>query len=153
MTVNKENIQKVIDLISKDDGTHFRMAGYVMHVDSKEDHQETDAPEKFIECSTAFCLAGYANLLRMEEEGESPKLVTGKTFYEQFASSAAAAEWLGINKMFYESLFLMNGGYQRDSFDSQPAKVRRQAAINVLSHLRDTGEIDWHKAIKNAQNA
>jgi len=63
MTVNKENIQKVIDLISKDDGTHFRMNSWVVYVDSSQDRQTTPTDgygtsevKEFLDCSTAFCM-------------------------------------------------------------------------------------------------
>lgn len=35
-------------------------------------------------------------------------------------------------------------------FDELPAEYRKQAALNVLRHLRDTGEVDWLTALKKA---
>lgn len=35
-------------------------------------------------------------------------------------------------------------------FDMLPATIRKQAAINVLTILRDTGKVDWLRAIEEA---
>jgi len=89
----------------------------------------------------------------LEEQEADPKAVKGEDFRIQFANSWRAAGWLGITNLDPDELFMNGGEYNdiRDEIDALPATVRRQAAINVLSHLRDTGEVDWRSAIDRAK--
>lgn len=150
---NRKNIQKVIDHISEDNGTHFRMGNWVIHVNSAEDKVTDKDPSKYIECGTAFCIGGLTNLIRLEEEGFNPKAVFGYGFRVQFGSEHAAAEWLGINKEDASKLFKSNPSDTDWTlrFDALPAETRRAAAINVLTHLMETGDVDWEAAIAKAQ--
>jgi hypothetical protein len=105
---NVENLNLMIEAIKKEPKA-IRMGNFV---------------EKNNTCGTTACLAGWANLLRLNAVG---KYVTpGK-----YSDDNAAAEWMGItperaNQLFYTF-----------SADHLPQDQRKAVAIRVLENIRD----------------
>ncbi len=166
MTVNVGNIQKVIDRLTLDDGSHFIMQDFVQWIKpqpmGRYSDQTTTRADKWIECGTAMCVAGWANLIRMTEEGVDYKAITDSEFRQAFESWHKAREWLGIAGYGpAEDLFRCqiedNVRFQleghtyivagMDGFDRLPNATKRAAGIRVLEILRDTGEVDWQQAL------
>ncbi len=129
---------------------------------------EKAAPERFKmgrfleSCGTVGCIAGWVTIATM-----TTPIVNVDP--ERIAKKALGFEPVGDPRT--EKLFFMDfddetevkiayeiesSGWfvSLDSFDRclSPA-VRKQAAINVLTILRDTGEVDWLTAIRKAKEA
>ena len=159
---NNENINKLIDRLRQDDGTHFMMEGYVQHTPTARllPDDDPERPRRHIECGTAYCLAGWANLLRMTEIGIDYKSVRAsdddpEAFIDQFSNADVAADWLGITTHQANRLFLMWNWEScnmpdTEEFDRIDPATRRAAAIRVLEILRDTGEVNWAQACADA---
>lgn len=159
--MNVENIQKVIEAI-KADAKAFKMYNFVQNPAAPTDIY--GAPMEWT-CGTAMCVAGWANLIRLEETGKSPKKVKRTTdglneFARQFSNEDAARSWLGLDMEQSDSLFYMRSddeGYgqgerERVEFDELPDEVRAKAGVIVLENLIATGgEVDWGLAISRAK--
>jgi len=163
---NDVNINKLIARLEADSGKHLRMLTFCEHtpdaVLEASDHRFR--PQRYIECHTAFCLAGTVNLIRMEEDGidwkEVKKTDSGYSYwYDRFSDESAAAKWLGISyedgrELFYMTDVLDDDRYDwedvRKHFDALPDATRRAAGLAVLTTLRETGEVDWAGAINAA---
>lgn len=153
---NIENINRLIEVFQKDSGIHFRMDGYIEYTpESGIDADKREAPTKYLECQTAMCVAGWANALRMLDEGKDyKKIVAADTdgFMAHFNSEEAACEWLGITYMEGRALFYLESHYgpSKYAFDKIAPEKRKIAGIRVLEILRDTGVVDWDQAIVDA---
>lgn len=150
MTINKENIDKVIKQIKAADADRFRMSCFL----SDSGHL----------CGTAACIAGWTALTFHKQNLQR---FVNIDFHDQ------AAYHLGLDRKQCEELFYMS--YDEaldvevaisqilddlkpyaslDSFDRVlPPNVRQAAAVNVLTILRDTEKVDWLTAIKQAKAA
>ncbi len=163
MQLNIENINRVIEAI-KADGKAFKMLNFVQSESASAVKDNYGNPRQW-DCGTAMCIAGWANLIRLEDAGNKPKLNTGGSdpyhneFARQFANEDRAAHWLGFDgsyearPLFYMSYNCWDGQHERNQFDALPDDVRSKAGIYVLEHLRDTGAIDWPAAIEKAQQS
>lgn len=78
----------------------------------------------YIECKTAACIAGWAAVLAGEEAAMPPRW--------------AAMDWLGLSMRKSKGLFMPSGL-------DEPKNFPRARAIDVLKHLRETGEVDWDR--------
>ena len=152
--MNIENIQKIVDMLKADDGSHFLMSEWVQwlpHV--KEARIETVVTE-YVECGTACCIAGWANMIRL---GDKAKELRDHDFRSEVQDRYEAREWLGIDDDVATELFqpgawrTLNYQYEMDAIDRLPANQRRLAGIAVLENLIQTGEADWPKAIEFAK--
>lgn len=125
------------------------MVDYCGHLDDEGDFIPN--PKKYKECKTAFCLAGYANLIRLTEEGFEPLGKKGTAFGNQFVSEAQAAKWLGMeSNQCYDLFHLMRCSMGLSQFDELPADIHVKAAISCLEHVMETGAPNWHKALVEA---
>lgn len=115
--VNVANIDKMIDAISKQADPIY-MGTFVRNNS---------------ECGTTACLAGWANILRLGEQGKGGNY--------QFDSTYDAAEWMGLEQSKANDLFY---DYRADDL---PDKERKAATIALLTKLRDTGEARWRDVI------
>lgn len=151
--VNEANIRKIIDWIKKDQAVHFKMGGWVSYLLDNDDR-----PTKYVECGTAFCIGGYANLLRLQEAGEDPLAVVssededgyyGNEFLRQFVDQGAAAAWMGLDCRSAHHLFMAITYSNRGiaEIDSLEPSRRAEVAIDVLENLIATGEVDWDKSL------
>lgn len=153
---NVANINRLIEILQKDSGIHFRMDGYVEYTpESGLSEESRDNPTQYLECQTAMCIAGWSNALRMIDAGQDYKNIVAKdamTFMRHFNSDSAASAWLGISSGQGEALFYLfsSHGPGKTSFDSLPPEKRRLAGIRVLEILRDTDKVDWDTAIVDA---
>jgi hypothetical protein len=158
---NKENINKLIARLEADTGSHFRMdtfCEYIPGTELPEDCSSRQEPTRYIECKTAFCIAGWSNLIRMEETGVKFKDRVGEGFECQFSSEWAALRWLGFgpedpdSDEISQDLFYMDNvsTTSKYGFDSLPDDVRKRAGIRVLEILRDTDKVDWDQALRDA---
>ena len=156
---NIANINTLIERIRADQGRHLTMGGFVSYIDENSRPEPDIQPTKMLDCKTAFCICGYANLLRMEQEGTDYRSVVGvestlandfakNDFLAQFGSQQKAGDWLEIDSITAHYLFYMNDSDQRSWFDNEAEPQKRaDAAIAVLEHLRDTGHVDWNSAL------
>lgn len=145
---NTANINRLIEVLKRDDGKHFRMGGYNF---ANPDRDETIAdvmdPKTIHTCGSAFCVAGWVNTIRMFDLGDL-KIETDQDWI--FEDTPSAAAWLGIDEDLAEDLFVMENAarWNMGKFDHElTPELRRDAAIAVLEHLRDTGGVDWDRAI------
>ena len=99
-------------------------------------------------CNTAFCLAGWSNFIALQDE--NLPLNKMANFGSLVGNETTAADWLGINMNNAKFLFYMRSSIARQIFDAETAPARCMAAIAVLEHLRDTGEVDWQAACEKA---
>lgn len=157
--MNVENIRKVIAAIKADKGKSFEMHQFVQTTNESAEKDDWDNPFQW-DCGTALCVAGWANLIRLEEAGLKPKEVKGKDSYsngfaKQFSDENAASRWLGLNTSRGDShdLFYMGSSYgdKRRAFDALPAEVRGRAGVNVLELLIRNDEVQWDEAIDLAK--
>jgi hypothetical protein len=168
MMPNVDNINKLIARLQADDGSHFCMTDWVrllphglakLRQDPHYEYASASNPPEYVECGTAFCLAGWANTLRLDEEKVNWKAIKGYPYRYQFSDYIEAGHWLGLlSREKMEALFYMGAmadvyaGHERDKFDGLPQPVRKAAGIAVLEHLRDTGEVNWPGAIAKARS-
>lgn len=157
--VNKENINKVIDWIKEDQGAHLHMCSWFESLGQKEEGYDPEKPHWNF-CNTAFCIGGYAFILAQQEklkqkgkdvvELEELNLpdVSGREI------ETTAREYLGLttagDMIKAHHLFTMHKSMDMENFDGLPQAQRAEAAINVLEHLRDTGNVDWNHALLQA---
>lgn len=155
---NVENINKVIAALEADKevGTHFLMGDFMVYISPVPDDGERG---KHHACKTAFCIAGWANYLRLKEE--APDILNCRDFEDHVTRYTAAAYWLDINWTHAQPLFFMRTEYRHnlipdlDSsmlkwFDDLPTPQRYASAIRVLEILRDENVVDWPRALKEA---
>lgn len=173
MTVNKQNIDRLIEIIWNEQGereTDFRMSWWIASEDPEASDFEIFArkqwvaptPQTFKPCGTAACLSGHIALERIQQS-------SGKTAFQWVASDTDTfdalnvvrneahniidnGKWLGLDIMQSGCLFTMENsdGVQicdREEFDRLPAKCRALYAIKVLRLLRDTGRVDWEAVL------
>lgn len=146
---NIENINKVIDALRKDQevGTHFIMRDFAQYIDENTVPGEESGSYQL--CNTALCIAGWANLLRMQEQ--DPDALKSADFISNAGSSRGAREWLGIPYEQADPLFAMsNARIGVSTFDRLVQDVRYKAGIRVLEILRDEGVVDWDRALSEA---
>ena len=145
---NAANINRLIEHLQSDNGSHFRMANFADYTFEGADipiKVMTD-PKQIHTCKTAFCIAGWVNALTAADSDGNRKI--GDL---NFGSESRAADWLGIDSEQGENLFFMvSADPELEEFDELPDAIRKRAAIAVLEHLRDTGEVDWDRAIELA---
>lgn len=147
--MNIENIRKIIDWIKKDGGKHLLMSTFIDNLDENGKGLNNGGEElKFLDCKTAFCIAGTANLLRVESIDPS---WNGFQLDRHFSDVDKAAEWMGISDDQASDLFYMNGIISRNSFDQLSPAIRARAAKIVLETLIETGKIRWDEAINTAK--
>jgi hypothetical protein len=158
--MNIDNINRIIERFREDNGSHFKMAGYAEFLPGApiEEHEDPKTPRRYIECNTAFCIAGQANLFRLADEGCDVKDLAGQDFRDQFEDEYAAGDWLGItghglsHRLFYMKGVNWDDEYdKRRAFDALPDQTRRAAGIRVLEILRDEKVVDWERAITEAK--
>lgn len=123
--VNKENIQKVIDILRLELG-HFNMVKW-----DNFGKPKTTYPDNV--CGTPSCIGGWAESIMMFEKGADPNALLKQAEYE-------VADWLGLshseaNKLFYPLL-------KEDDY-RDPFLASREDAIKHLEHVRDGGRVDW----------
>jgi len=124
--MNKENIQKLIDVLKSEEGLKgvtFDMATF---------YGEDEI------CGTVACIAGHAALLT-DPNAFTPR--RAGTAYN------IARSWLDIsveqaNKLFYAL-----------NFPGSIFDITEDQAVAALEHLRDTGEVDWVAAVRKADEA
>lgn len=79
-------------------------------------------------CGTAHCIGGWADVIKRNEK-----------------KCQTTGDWLGINCEQTGNLFYL---YCIDmelcEFDRYPAHIRKEAVLQVLTKLKDTGKVDWH---------
>jgi hypothetical protein len=151
---NTDNINTLIDRLRHVDGRHVKMFDF-SEVADEDAHKPigiiTDAKEMHT-CNTAFCIAGWVNALDAASLNKKARIDD-----LLFSNDTFAADWLGLDEDRAHSLFYMEDGYMKDGvgstsdFDELPGEIRKRAAIAVLEYLRDTGEVDWDRAIELAQ--
>lgn len=153
--VNKVNVQKLIDLLSKMPDEKFKMEDWLSRQGPSVDETRNVEPgfigfkritltsEQMIDnCGTVGCIGGWASVL-MRAELNKPLAWEGPYFtctpddeLTQF-DQEAVGEWLGIGYGDGHNLFYANGGPRRME------EVRKIHALRVLENLHDTGEVDW----------
>lgn len=141
--MNIENIDKVIAALREDmekPESHFVMDDFVTYID--DDAVPIGERGAYKVCNTAMCIAGWANTIRLEGRD------FGKNFMCAVSDQAAAAEWLGLNGLDAEYLFFAAIVGTR-AIDVIPAPDRHLIAIEVLEHLKRTGEVDWVTPYQN----
>lgn len=149
--MNVENINKVIEALKADRDkpvSHFKMAIFGQIIDYGKD----PVSPGYQVCNTAMCIAGWANTIRMVETND-PALLTREYFCKVDAREDARA-WLDIDEADAEHIFFMSNSKDSDcqdaidAFDAAPSAPRYAAAIELLTHLRDTGEANWQRALR-----
>jgi hypothetical protein len=121
MTVNVENIDKMIAAISAQP-TPIQMGDWVVKNGESE-------------CGTTACLAGWANLLRLDQLGK------GLRDDWKFDNTAAAGEWMGITPSYGYHLFFSTGA------DLLKPELRKAAAIELLTKIRNGEEPRWNDVL------
>lgn len=155
--MNTDNIQHVIALIKSKPAEKFIMGEFFADWNGLQN-------EEIIDCKSAMCVAGWT-LVACRPQA-LPTILA-----HEIESYAAIA--LGLTREQQQDLFYMNnvpcqslldlGAHDPDAesdgiyhkrilptFDTFPAELRRQAAINVLTILLEVGQVHWLPAIISA---
>jgi hypothetical protein len=155
---NRENIDQMIAFI-KCDGERkgkprrFQMARWASVVASTE---ESSPMVERHACGTIMCLGGTANFLRL---AATPGKF-GSTPYDFVVTEAdnypAAAAWMGLDIEKAKLLFTLRNEDGKQAmelldFDMLPRAITVAAGVRVLEILRDTGRVNWSKAIAEAK--
>ena len=130
---NVKNINRIIELLKMEEMMkHFDMRDTI----SGEffEHGNTDAKgidDLIKECGSTACILG---LIALETRQSTPDCDNG--------------DYLGISYEQSQDLFYPCSAFQGDEkyspiYETNPLKV-----VPVLEHLRDTGELDWRKALE-----
>jgi hypothetical protein len=136
MTVNIENIDKIIEWIKADQAKHFKMRGWQNNL-----AHPGRGVEHFEYCNTAFCIAGWIDQHLQREDGATDEtLKFGNNFY---GYRDKGADFLGLDPYTAGELFLMNSEEQRMKFDKLPNEERADIAVKVLENLKETGRVTW----------
>lgn len=148
---NTANINRLIRHLQLDDGSHFKMSDFAtVDYEGSDDEKPIAAmtdPKQMHTCKTAFCIAGWVNAFCAAD------LSRDYTIDEVcFSDDDRAVMWLDIDKeQGYNLFFMAEASLELEEFDELPDAIRKRAAIAVLEHLRDTGEVDWDHAIEMAK--
>lgn len=147
--MNRTNLQTLIDALrthtlaeQKDVG--FNMSTYIGRPNLWRD-QPMNTDHSGRNCGTVACIAGHAAWLATDADEVRDIDLT--------VVPDLAKKWLGLDEYTARELFL--GGYSRpDSPEfldyltlDQLSAVTLDQAIAVLEHLRDTGAVNWPKAL------
>jgi hypothetical protein len=131
-TMNKENVQLVIDAIKagkvRDVPIGFLMSNYITFDGDIISWDDDDRAIKH-DCGTAACIGGYCGLLMGQSVDETRN-----------NSIRPYREWLGISEEEVYLLFFAHGC--ATPFE----KITAEQAVKVLEHLRDTGVVYWGAA-------
>lgn len=124
--MNKENILYVADLIenqpltSPADNTGFTMQSYL--------HS----------CGTPACIAGWAYAASRGSDGSEDLRPEDRDQWSDSRTVAGEAQrFLGLDYTTSEQLFL---GFEAPV---DLVRIKPEAAVAVLRHLAETGEVDW----------
>lgn len=143
--LNKANVDKVIKAI-RDEGKFFSMEAFV--VDSElyfpKGHSYETIPLKIYDddgelssgCSSAACIGGWANFIRMNESGTN----IDETY--KLSDVRAAGNWLGLSLA--PALELCQAHNRDPKVFPLLENITREHAIAVLEHLKSSGEVDWN---------
>lgn len=153
--MNIDAINKVIDLISSKEPERVLMGGYYSDPSAK--------------CGTAACIAGWtlmsqmawADIQDMSSFRKDIKaaeildidisLVRWQLFYMKYMPGEDTLKFIELGMNYQETNRACSSRtFVLDLFDSLPAPLRKQTAINVLTTLRDTGEVDWLGSLQTA---
>lgn len=126
MSVNVENINRMIAAIEAQ-AKPIHMSNFILKNASEN------------ECGTTACLAGWANLLRLGAVGNGHN----EDDDAQLGDAGKAATWMGISEGQAHSLFF---NYDADRLADEH---RKDAAIKLLTKLRDTGRAYWSDIMRN----
>lgn len=129
----KENIQKVIDAISAAEKHQFDMAHWTWAIDKEWPVAEAT---KLIThpYNTCGCIGGWTDAIRLKGKGATQD--NGGSVW------VGAESYLGLDTAKANKLFFMSGS----AYDY--ADASQQAAITVLTYLKNTGQVDWDLAIE-----
>lgn len=137
--MNRVNVEKVLKAIKR-----ARAERVIMNFISKPARKDNGR----MSCGTAYCIAGWT--CHVSESPYGLCLVDARCILGLDARTASllftAAEY-GNN---YDSV--RKKIIDLAEFDRLPAKVRKQAAINVLERLLKTGKVNWKLAVKEAKD-
>jgi len=139
-SLNVPLINQIIADMEADDGEAILMNSFLI------------AEDKFVStgCGAAGCIAGWAYMVAFKDATIRERKALNRMSWEN-----TAAELLGIPRREYtfgsdaiDTLFYMNGSYMSlKEFDYLEPAQRKRTAIELLTHLRDTGFIDWDRAL------
>lgn len=115
-------------------------------------------------CNTTACIAGWVCLTYYKEGIRNldveyrAELALGiedtDTSRELFFMDYASQEYVeDLGFLLNDDTIYVLSLNALDAFDRLPPAVRKQAAINVLTILRDTNKVDWLTAIREAKAA
>ena len=136
--LNTALLTQIIEAMKADDGEAILMN---IFIEDSDKFRSTG-------CGTAGCVAGWAFMVHY---AGTTKQARGLALMPNW--ELAAAKLLGIDHTVATSLFYMSHCHwgQTGDFDTLHANVRKHAAIFALEHLRDTGEVDWDRAIHRSR--
>lgn len=141
MAINKENLDKLITHLENIPPKAFDMGkwvagplsvrGFMITGDQKKAKSVVAKQLESTEhtCNTAGCIAGYASILWVAENGNNK--------HAQHDVSEIAEEWLGLSPETAYALFQPRLVEYKD--------VTVEIAVKVLKNLRDTGRVAWRK--------
>ena len=124
---NKENILKLADFIERE------MIPFKMSVWNDKGIKPL--------CETACCIGG-SGIVLMSMEKEQNFDLEKTTFGELESSQDRVANWLGLDLIESNILFLPRGWDWTSSKKMYP----KEKAVKVLRNLAETGKVDWKNA-------
>lgn len=125
--MNPTNIKRVRDVIAANDASRFDMMNW-----PDPEHTRAMAHQG---CGTSACIGGWAEALVFSDNPRAAESDSGDN---------PAREFMGLSGEEAEDLFFMDKSRYQYGSATQPA------AILVLDHLLETGEVDWDWAIEEA---
>lgn len=160
--LNVKAIDKTIEAIKKTTGDRFQMSVFI---------NDFGYTGRIHTCETAACIAGWACLANLPRDERIRQTISSNW-------DKMGADVLGLSLYPHSAaheLFLL-GAYDRDdkiveivkdifskfglyynrertvlsNFDQLPERFRKQAAVNVLTILKEMGKVDWVTALEMA---
>ena len=154
------NITRTIEAIKKADPKRFEMANF-LNID-----RDVYPSAKATKCNTTACIGGWIALANLADSNPNfadyigasgMAQMIGLDDYNDYEHSIAVEELFYLTIESGERTHRMATLLGTESphqfirkFDQLPPEVRQQAAINVLTILRDTRKVDWVTALEQA---
>lgn len=129
---NVENVRRVADAI---EGHAFKALGFNMR-----NWTGGNSDRSGHNCGTVACIAGWAAAV---STGKAPS--RGDHTVSAKAEAFLGLEWVDADRLFIPNVLVDD---EDDDAGATWDRISPDAAVEVLRHLADEGEIDWPRAIK-----
>lgn len=137
MELNLPNLTILRDTIQTMDPSRFAMEAWSRNSDG--DAMATRAEMIRHDCGTAACIGGWAEVLFVAKDDD---INIGTS------EDAEIAEALGLSLDQANDLFFPLTAIKEAGFNTNYEQLTQAQAVDVLTHLMETGEVDWLRVVR-----